>query len=109
MQIKKAGGKIFGANFTFAEKKAIDMEIQRQLAEYDRRNALEIDAMILWQLHKQLGFGVKRLKRFYDNFALAMDALIKRYEIEDSDKLWICTYKLKEIGVDIEKWNNEQQ
>ncbi len=80
MQIKKAGGKVYGASFTAAERKAIDMAIQSQFAEYDRKHALEIDAMILWQLHEQLGFGVKRLKRFYDNFVPAMDELISRYE-----------------------------
>lgn len=31
MQIKKAGGKIFGASLTAAEQKAMNMEIQRQL------------------------------------------------------------------------------
>ena len=55
MQIKKAGGKIFGASLTAAEQKAMNMEIQRQLVEYDRKNELELDAIILWELHTQLG------------------------------------------------------
>ena len=29
MQVKKAGGKVYGAVFTAAEKKAMDLEIQR--------------------------------------------------------------------------------
>ena len=52
-----------------AEKKAMDMEIQRQLAEYDRKHIREIDALVLWELREQLGFGNKRLKKFYDNFS----------------------------------------
>ena len=36
MQVKKAGGKVYGAVLTAAEKKAMDLEIQRELAEYDR-------------------------------------------------------------------------
>ena len=47
MIIKKANGLIFGAELTAAEKKAMNMEIQRQLADYDRRNANEIAAMWL--------------------------------------------------------------
>lgn len=39
MQIKKAGGKIFGASLTAAEQKAMNMEIQRQLVEYDRKTS----------------------------------------------------------------------
>lgn len=50
MQIKKSRGKVFGASLTSAEKKAMDMEIQRQLIEYDRKNAREIDAIVLWEL-----------------------------------------------------------
>lgn len=64
MRVKKAGGKVFGADLTAAERKAMNLEIQRQLAEYDRKHANELD-------------------------------------------IWLCTYKLKEIGVDIESWNKD--
>lgn len=47
MRIKKAAGKIFGADLTAAERKAMNMEIERQLAEYTRAHGLEIDAIIL--------------------------------------------------------------
>lgn len=57
MQLKKAGGKVYGAVLTAAEKKAMDLEIQRELAEYDRKHIAEIDATILWVLHEQFGFG----------------------------------------------------
>ena len=38
---------------TVAEKKAMNLEIQRQLAEYDKKHATEIDALILWVLHSE--------------------------------------------------------
>lgn len=109
MQIKKAGGKIYGAEFTSAEKKAMDMEIQRQLAEYDQRHAIEIDAMILWVLHQQYGFGEKRLKQFYDSFAQEVDALVQRYQMDRKDDVWLCTHKLKELGIDVERWEIERK
>ena len=99
MRVKKAGGRVYGASMTAAEQKAMDMEIQRQLAEYDRKHALEIDAMILWVLHQQLGWGEKRLRRFYDSFAGEIDALIQRYQMDEEDKVWLCTQKLKERGL----------
>ena len=43
MRIKKAGGKIFGAVLSAAEKKAMDMEINRQIVEADRRYADETE------------------------------------------------------------------
>lgn len=85
MKVKKAGKRVFGAVMSAAEKKAMDMEIQRQL-----------------------GFGNKRLKKFYDNFSRGIEALISRYEMEQGDDVWLCTYKLKEIGCDLEKWEKER-
>lgn len=108
MKVKKAGKRVFGAVMSAAEKKAMDMEIQRQLAEYDRKHIREIDALVLWELHEQLGFGNKRLKKFYDNFSRVIEALIRRYEMEQGDDVWLCTYKLKEIGCDLEKWEKER-
>ncbi len=45
MFVKKSGGKIFGAEFTAAEKKALDIEVKRQLAEYDKKHVMELDAI----------------------------------------------------------------
>lgn len=45
MRVKKAGGKVFGAVLTAAERKAMDMEINRQIVEADRRYADDIDAI----------------------------------------------------------------
>ena len=108
MRIKKSGGKIFGADFTAAERKAMDKEIQRQLADYTEKHRLELDAMILWVLHAQLGLGPTRLRRFYDQFEKELDALLERYEMGEDDRLWLFAYMLKQIGVDIEKWDRER-
>ena len=69
MVVKKAGGKIYGAVLTSAEKKAMNMEIERQLAEYTRKHEVELNAMILYVLHEQLGFGEQRLRKFFDRFS----------------------------------------
>lgn len=68
MRIKKTGGKVYGAAMTSAETKAMNKEIQRQLAEYDEKHSMEIDALILWVLHSEFGFGEGRLRRFCDRF-----------------------------------------
>lgn len=92
MRVKKAGGRIFGGTMSAAEKKAMDLEIQRQLAEYDRKHLIEIDAMILWVLHERFGFGPKRLRQ---------------YQMDTGDDVWLCTQMLKRIGVDVEQWHKE--
>lgn len=108
MTIKKVGGRIFGAALTAAEQKAMNMEIQRQLAEYDRKHALEIDAMVLWALHKQFGWGKKRLRKLYNSLAGEIDALVQRYEMNEKDEVWLCVQKLKDDGIDIEQWDKER-
>lgn len=109
MRVKKAGGKIYGADMTAAEKKAMRLEVERMLAEYNRRNLAELDAIILWVLHNQCGFGPKRLRKFYDQFIDSVNELQKHYEMDSEDRPWLCSYKLKEIGVDVEQWQKERR
>lgn len=73
-----------------------------------KKNADEVDAVILWLLHEKFGFGKKRLRAFYDSFSTELDALVKRYEMGDEDKAWLCSRKLRDYGIDISEWNKEE-
>ena len=108
MVVKKMHNKIFGAELTRNEQKALDIEIKKQLAEYDRKNMMEMDSIILWILHSMLGFGEKRLRSFYDNFHTELEALADRYEMDDED-VYLCTENLRRIGIDVEKWHQEKE
>ena len=108
MRVKKAGGKVFGAVLSAAERKAMDMEINRQIVEADRRYTDDIDAMVLYTLRVHLGFGEKRLRKFYDAFSAEHDRLIRHYQMPD-DYPWLCKERLKRIGVDVEAWNRERR
>jgi hypothetical protein len=108
-QFKKAANRIYGVTFTAKEKQAIDKEILRQCAEYDQKNADEVTAMVLWLLHEKFGFGKKRLREFYDAFHVETDKLVQRYYLPADDKVWMCTYMLKQYGVDVAKWNKEDR
>ena len=108
MRIKKAGGKVFGAVLTAAERKAMDMEINRQIVEADRRYADDIDAMVLYTLHVHLGFGKKRLREFFVAFCAVDFRLLHFYQMPD-DYTWLCKEMLKRIGVDVEAWNKERK
>lgn len=107
MVVKKMGNKIFGAELTRNEQKALDIEIKKQLAEYDRKNMMEMDSIILWILHSMYGLGEKRLRAFYDNFHTELEALADRYEMDDEDA-YLCTENLRRIGIDVEKWHREK-
>lgn len=109
MRVKKAGGRIFGGTMSAAEKKAMNLEIQRQLAEYDRKHLIEMDALILWVLHERFGFGPKRLRQYYDAFRGSINELVDRYQMDTEDDIWLCTQMLKRIGVDVEEWHKESR
>lgn len=107
MHVKKYKGKVFGAELTNNEKKAMDIEIKKILAEQNKKHNAEIDAIILWTLHTHFGFGKKKLKEFYDNFVPALDDLTSRYEMVNNseEEVWLCTHMLEEYGIDLKKWN----
>ena len=86
------------------QTKAIHDEIMRQMAELDEKDAQETDAMILWVLHSEFGFGEKRLKQFYDAFNEQREELVKHYAMADEDFPWLCARKLKDAGIDISKF-----
>ena len=109
MTVKKSGGKIFGADLTAAERKAMQLEIGREIAKFDQQNMLSIDAVILWELHVQFGFGPKKLRQFYDGFNARFRELIDHYEMGAEDGPYICIEKLREIGVDLEQWDKESE
>lgn len=79
-------------------------EINQQCLEADDRLSLDVDAVVLWTLHQHMGFGAKRLHRFY----LAMAAEHRRmrdfYQMDDT---YPERYKLKELGADLEEWQKE--
>lgn len=89
-----------------AQKKAIKEEIVKRIIEEDKQHAVALDAVVLYTLHIHCGFGKQRLRKFYEAFKTEHDNLIKHYEMPD-DYSWLCQQKLKEIGVDVEAWNEE--
>lgn len=108
MIVKKVKGQVLGAVLSASETKAMNIEIQKQFADYERNHAMSVDAIFLWQLHVQLGLGPERLKRFYENFRPELDKLINRYEDgTPKDDIWVSTQALKDYGIDLEKWRAE--
>ena len=94
MNFIKGKNKIIGVDLSKAERKALDDEVRKAMVEYDRKNAFEIDAMVMWILHEQFGFGPKRLKKFHDNFAVSIKALIQRYELNDTSLPLRYTFRI---------------
>lgn len=105
---KKAGGKIFGVQFNKAEQRALDQAINEQIVENDRAFDMDKESSILWMLHKQFGFGPKRLKKAWELFYAETLKLREYYLMDQEDDGWLARKMLKEIGCDIEEWYKEE-
>lgn len=108
MKIKKMRNQIYGAELSAKERKALNIEINKQIAVMERQHVNEIDALVLYVLYKHCGWGKKRLRDFYEAFTAEHNKLIEHYEMPD-DNAWLALAKLKEIGVDVEAWNSEEE
>jgi len=85
----------------------IDAEIKKQIVERGNEFGNDLDAIVLYVLHTQYGFGKKRLRKFYDTFISEYDKLVKHYQMP-GDGVFIARLKLKEIGVDVSQWDKER-
>lgn len=107
MRFHKCRGQIYKVELSPSEQKAMDVEINRQLIEKHAEFVDDVDYMVMRILHDHFGFGLTRLRRFYDLFNADNDALVKHYEMADAGS-YIARKEMNEIGCNIEKWNNER-
>ena len=88
-----------------AKKKATEAaihEIDRQILERDEAFSLDVDAMVLWALHRYAGFGKKRLLDFYQFMVDEHTRMREYYQMDDT---YPERYHLKCMGVDVEALN----
>lgn len=107
MEFDRSGSTIFRVRLTANERKALDSEIKRAMAEYTRAHEIEIEALMIRQLRRFTGWGGTKLKRFFMEYAPALKELVDHYEMSESDAPWLCIEELKAEGFDIKAWHNE--
>ncbi len=90
---------------TKGQQQALDREIDRQIDERRNEFLRDADAMILYTLHKEFGFGKKRLIKFFKTFIDDYEKFIDDYQVEGH---WMAAYRLKELtGLDIDELHKE--
>lgn len=109
MNLKIICGKVFGADLTAKEKEALQIEARKILAEEARKYEDDFDACVLYQIHAQYGKQAKALRKFYDQWKVIHRQLLDYYELDKPDAPWLFMQKLKDIGVDVEEWNKENE
>lgn len=88
-----------------AEREAIHREIDQQTANNVKNLSQNLSAIIMWELHTQLGFGKKRLLRFIKAFRPLLKELQDYYEMRSAeDTEFLYKYRLKsDVGIDVEE------
>ena len=95
--------------FTAAEQAAMNKEIEDQLLDFVAKNLLEIEALMMVQLREQLGFGKKRLKRFYTGFSPTIyDFMVNRLVDKEGENK-SCVERLDDYGCPLEEWALERE
>ena len=108
MRVKKLYGKPYGVEFTAAERKAMNQEINRQIIEKNEQFKEDFDAMVLYVLMAHYGWKAKRLRKFWKAFVAEHTALREFYQMDKpGEGEWLAHRMLKEIGVDIHQWYKE--
>lgn len=105
---KKSGGKVFGAHLTANERKAMRMEIKRELIQLGAKYTIDLQTVFLYWLHAKKGYGKKRLRQAWEDLSTLQKELMDHYQMDVPDMVWVCNRKLKEIGVDLEAWRKER-
>lgn len=92
---------------TNKERKALERAINIQMEQNVKNLSLNLQALVLWNLHQQCGFGKKRLLEFQKAFLPMIEELQQFYLVEDADETeFVCLYKLKnEVGIDVAELN----
>lgn len=76
-------------------------EIDQQILKRDKEYQLDIDSMVLWTLRQFTGWGPKKLMDFY---ILLFKEHLRMREFYEMDDTYPERYKLKEKGIDVERW-----
>lgn len=85
-------------------REAMMHEIYQQCLDADARLSLDLDTVVIWTLYQCYGWRDKRLHDFY----LAMAAEHRRMrEYYETDTPYPERCKLRERGIDIQKWQEE--
>ena len=85
------------------QQKAMKKEINRQLSEQTKEHESDIDAILMWFMHEEYGWGKKRLNDFITKFNTRLKELSDWYAMDETDQLWLIKYKLREMGINYEK------
>jgi hypothetical protein len=83
---------------TSAQKKVLMQEFDKLLVNLNR----DVYVQLLHFFRFKRGYGKKRLKVLANDLKDTLDGIHARYELSESDTVWICEKQLKESGINVD-------
>jgi hypothetical protein len=97
-----------GYKFNSTERKQVDKLIRQEIRLQEHRLSLEVDAAWLWQLLEVFEWPEEELHRIYKNIEKYHGEIRRWYELDSGDNGgWLYVQKLRDRGIDLEKWYAE--
>lgn len=95
-------------NFSSTERKLVDELIRDQIRQQEHRLSLEVDAAWLWQLYMRYDWPPEKLHEIYKAMETEHRSIREYYDVDSRDGAgWLYVQKLREQGIDLEKWYAE--
>ena len=97
-----------GYKFSSTERKLVDEMIRQQIRLQEHRLSLEVDAAWLWQLSEKHDWTEEQLHEIYKDMETYHQKIRAYYELDAGDGAgWLYVQKLRDRGIDLEKWYAE--
>ena len=89
------------------QRKSMNREINKQIAENEKQFSKDYDATSLWAMHLAFGVGKTRMLRYLRIWKKEHEKLLNYYKMKTEDSGWLCTRNLSEIGIEIDELYEE--
>lgn len=97
-----------GYRFSSTERKLVDELIRAEILKQEHTLSMQVDAAWLWQLMEVFGWTEEELHQIYKGVGTYHQEIRKYYELDPMDGAgWLYLQKLRDRGIDLEKWYAE--
>lgn len=85
-------------------KGEVTRQLKEGMIETIKMEEKDFLAIIGYTLFEKYGWGKKRITNFLDNMHDGLNELSEWYSMTSTDQAFLCTMKMEEIGVDLNKY-----
>lgn len=105
----RARSKVFKDQPTSGQRKALEQQCVKEFDILTENFEHDANVKLLYLFHTKHGYGKKRLKRLSKDINDVFQGLHARYELDETDSVWLCKKKLEDDGIDVDELLKESE